>query len=218
METIEELICSEFIKAGYSGIGEFDYPPVFSNVDNSDFWLIVSDYDIDVEYQKKLADTYGNITDAYIAAAKNTSVLVLKKVEQIDDVYKNWAVGIENDKFYFKKYVLLYTDAAFAKLKNEVLADKDKCLSDYLVDTKVFENLKADSSDGAFSLLYGIAHKLPFLLVKMQKSNLELAYPTSWSSPTVLETNDWVNGIPDEDSKMEEYLDELINSVGDEQD
>lgn len=218
METIEELIYSEFIKAGYSVIGKLADSPIFENNDKSDFWLLLSDYDIDTECQQNLADTYGKITDGYIAADKNTSVLVLKKVEQIDDDHKNWAVGIENDKFYFKKYVLLYTEAAFDKLKNEVLVSKDESLSDYLADSKVFEHLKTDTQDGVYTLLYGIAHKLPFLLVEMQKSNLQLAYPTSWSSPTVLETNDWVNRIPNENQAIEEYLDEILNSVGNEQD
>jgi len=216
METIEDLICSEFIKAGYSAIGKLADSPIFGNNDNSDFWLLLSDYDIDVEYQQKLADNYGKLTDEYIAAAKNTSVLVLKKVEHIDDDKKSWAVGVENDKFYFKKYVLLYTEVAFDKLKNEVVVDMGKSLSSCLADTKVFKKLKADTQEGAYTLLYGIAHKLPFLLVEMQKSNLELAYPTSWSSPSVHETNDWVNRIPDENQEIEEYLDEILNSVGNE--
>lgn len=218
METIDDLIYSEFAEVGYSVIGEIAHLPVYSNEDNSDFWLIMDDYDIDVEYQKNLAETYGNITDGFIAAAKNTSVLVLKKVESMDEVNKNWAVAMENDKFFFKKYVLLYTDAALNKLNNEILVTEGKSLSNYLVDPKVFENLKKDSLDGAYALLYGIAHKLPFLLVEMEKSKLELAYPTFWSTSDVLQTNDWVNAMPEGEDEIGECVDEILNSLENEQD
>lgn len=80
METIDELIYSEFSKVEYSVIGRIANAPIFVNNDNSDFWLIMEDYDIDVEFQKSLADNYEGIMDGYIAAAKNTSVLVLKKL------------------------------------------------------------------------------------------------------------------------------------------
>lgn len=218
METIDELICSEFSKVEYSVIGSIANAPIFANNDNSDFWLIMDDYDIDVEFQKSLADNYEGTMDGYIAAAKNTSVLVLKKVEYINDANKNWAVEVENDKFFFKKYVLLYTDTAWNMLKDNVLVYKEKSLSSYLVETENFEKLKGDTSDGAYSLLYGIAHKLPFLLVEMQKSKLKLSYPAFWSSSDVLKTNDWVNGISDEDDDIEKYLNEIINSIGNEQD
>ena len=178
----------------------------------------MDDYDIDVEFQKRLADNYEGIMDGYIAATKNTSVLVLKKVEYINDANKSWAVEVENDKFFFKKYVLLYTDAAWNMLKDNILIYKEKGLSAYLVETENFEKLKEDTSDGAYSLLYGIAHKLPFLLVEMQKSKLELSYPAFRSSSAVCETNDWLNSISDEDEEIEKYLDEIINSTGNEQD
>ena len=218
METIDELICSEFSKVEYSVIGGIANAPIFANNDNSDFWLIMDDYDIDVEFQKSLADNYEGTMDGYIAAAKNTSVLVLKKVEYINDANKNWAVEVENDKFFFKKYVLLYTESAWNMLKDNILVYMEKSLSAYLVETKNFEKLKADTPDGAYSLLYGIAHKLPFLLVEMQKSKLKLSYPAFWSSSDVLKTNDWVNGISDENDDIEKYLDEIINSIGNEQD
>ena len=143
---------------------------------------------------------------------------MLKKVEYINDANKNWAVEVETDKFFFKKYVLLYTDSAWNMLKDNILVYKEKSLSAYLVETENFEKLKADTPDGAYSLLYGIAHKLPFLLVEMQKSKLKLSYPAFWSSPDVLKTNDWVNGISDEHDDLEKYLDAIINSIGNEQD
>ena len=51
METIDELIYSEFSKVEYSVIGRIANAPIFVNNDNSDFWLIMDDYDIDVEFQ-----------------------------------------------------------------------------------------------------------------------------------------------------------------------
>ena len=93
-----------------------------------------------------------------------------------------------------------------------------KKLSDYLIDSSVFENLKNDSSDGPYTLLYGIAHKLPFLLLEMEKSKLELSYPTNWATDENKETNEWVDGIPDKNNEIDDYIDKLLNSIDHEQD
>lgn len=218
MENINKLILTEFSQAGYSVIGEIEHSPILANEAKSDFWMIFGDFDKNEDAQLALYDKYRHATDSYPAADKNISVLVLKKEERVEEEKRQWAVEIENDKFFFKKYVLLYTDEAFAKLQDEILVDAEKKLSDYLCDRNVFEQLKEDTPDGAYTLLYGIAHKLPFLLVQMEKSHLELAYPEYWSSSLVLETNDWVNDFPDAEDAMDTYLDEILNSIGDGQD
>lgn len=218
MENINELILTEFSQAGYSVIGEIEHSPILANEAKSDFWMIFGDFDKNEDAQLALYDKYRYATDSYPAADKNISVLVLKKEERIVDEKRQWAVEIENDKFFFKKYVLLYTDESFAKLQDEILVDAEKNLSDYLCDRNVFEQLKEDTPDGAYTLLYGIAHKLPFLLVQMEKSHLKLAYPEYWSSSSVLETNDWVNDFPDVEEAMDTYLDEILNSIDDGQD
>ena len=72
--------------------------------------------------------------------------------------------------------------------------------------------------DGPYTLLYGIAHKLPFLLLEMEKSKLELSYPTNWATDENKETNEWVDGIPDKDNEIDDYIDKLLNSIDHEQD
>lgn len=52
----------------------------------------------------------------------------------------------------------------------------------------------------------------------MEKSKLELSYPTNWVTDENKETNEWVDGIPDKDNEIDDYLDELLNSIDHEQD
>ena len=87
-----------------------------------------------------------------------------------------------------------------------------------MIDSSVFGNLKNEISDGPYTLLYGIAHKLPFLLLEMEKSKIELSYPTNWAAYENKETNEWVDGIPDDDNEIGNYLDGLLNSINHEQD
>lgn len=218
MENINELILKEFSYAGYSDIGVIEHSPILGNEAKSDFWMVFDDFDINEDIQLALYDKYRHETADYPAADKNVSVLILKKVEHIGEEERQWAVEKENDKYFFKKYVLLYTDETFAKLQNDILVDTEKSLSYYLSDRNVFEQLKNDTPDGAYTLLYGIAHKLPFLLVQMEKSHLELAYPEFWSTSSVLEANDWVNDFPDDEDGMDTYLKEILNSIDDGQD
>lgn len=216
MENIDKLILTEFSHAGYSLIDRVEHSPIFANQNKSDFWMIFDEFDLDADKQKNLFDKYVKATKSFKAAEKNISVLVLKKIHQFDGDSHQRAVELENDKLFFKKYVLLYTEGAWAKLQGEILIEDEKQLSDYLCDRKVFEKLKDDKPDGAYTLLYGIAHKLPFLLVKMEKSQLKLAYPKYWSSPAVGETNDWVAKIPDDDEGMEKFIERIFKSLDNE--
>lgn len=218
MENINELILTEFSQAGYSVIGEIEHSPILANEAKSDFWMIFGDFDKNEDAQLALCEKYRHVADSYPAADKNVSVLILKKVEHVGDEERQWAVEIENDKFFFKKYVLLYTGEAFAKMQDEILVDTEKNLSDYLCDRNVFEQLKKETPGGAYTLLYGIAHKLSFLLVKMEKSQLKLAYPEFWSSASVSETNDWVNDFPDDEEGVTTYLAEILKTIGNGQD
>lgn len=52
----------------------------------------------------------------------------------------------------------------------------------------------------------------------MEKSKLELSYPTNWATDENKETNEWVDGIPDKDNEIDDYIDKLLNSIDHEQD
>lgn len=213
MENIKELIFEEFSEAGYSEIEKTERLPIWANESKSDFWMVFDDLNLDEDEQKDLYDEYRHITEAYQAAEKNISVLILKKVHQIEEVERQWAVETENDKLFFKKYVLLYTEEAYTKLRNQVLVDKEKHLSDYLSDGNVFKKLMSDEADGAYTLLYGIAHKLPFLLVQMEKSQLKLSYPNLEDSPVLMDTDAWINEFPDDEDEIEKQLSGILKSI-----
>ena len=176
-----DLILNEFGIANYHLLKNKQGKFLLTNEANSDFWIILSDYDVAVDKQQELFELYRQGMKEYSTAEKNTSILILKCISHFDE-------------------------------------DPKKKLSDYLIDSSVFENLKNDSSDGPYTLLYGIAHKLPFLLLEMEKSKLELSYPTNWVTDENKETNEWVDGIPDKDNEIDDYLDELLNSIDHEQD
>lgn len=213
MENIIDLILNEFRIANYRLLDTKLELPILTNETSSDFWMILNDYDVTVDKQQELFERYRQEMKEYPVAEKNTSVLVLKSIPQFDEVSQTWAVETENDKYYFKKYVLLYTQNAWDTLKKEILDDPQKSLSYYLADPSNFSLLKDDTPEGPYTLLYGIAHKLPFLLVKMERSNLELSYPTTLATSEKNETNEWVNGTPDTDEEITAYLDELLKSI-----
>lgn len=216
MENIIDLVLNEFGQAGYHQLNEHLRFPILTNKNNSDFWILLDDFDISVDKQQDLFEAYRQVIKEYPVAEKNTSVLILRCVPQMDDDTKTWAVEMENDKYYFKKYVLLYTENAWQVLSNQILLDKKRTLSSYLVDSSVFDQLKKDRIDGAYTLLYGIAHKLPFLLVEMGKSKLELAYPNAWKNSRLFDVDKWLSSLPDGKERQEQVIDKLLNSLEDE--
>ena len=217
MKNMIDLVLNEFMLANYRILENQLGLPILTNKTGSDFWILCENYDISIDKQRELFEAYRQNVKEYPIAEKNTSVLVLRCVHRMDDDIQAWAVELENDKCYFKKYVLLYTEKAWKLLSNEILFDKKKTLSSYLIDPFVFGELKKDRVDGAYTLLYGIAHKLPFLLVEMEQSKLELAYPNIWKKPELGKVDKWLSALPDDREGQEQKIDELLNALDDEQ-
>ena len=116
-----DLILNEFGIANYHLLKNKEGKFLLTNEANSDFWIILSDYDIAVDKQQELFEFYRQEMKEYSTAEKNTSILILKCISHFDEEIKAWAVETENDKYYFKKYVLLYTQKAWDSLNNEII-------------------------------------------------------------------------------------------------
>ena len=102
-----DLILNEFGIANYHLLKNKQGKFLLTNEANSDFWIILSDYDVAVDKQQELFELYRQGMKEYSTAEKNTSILILKCISHFDEEIKAWAVETENDKYYFKKYVQL---------------------------------------------------------------------------------------------------------------
>lgn len=76
MENIIDLVLNEYGIANYhllkNKLGKF----LLTNEANSDFWIILADYDVEVDKQQELFEHYRQEMKEYSTAEKNTSILI----------------------------------------------------------------------------------------------------------------------------------------------
>lgn len=165
MENLIDLINSEFQNAQYAPIGD----RIWKHSVHSDFWVIkevIGDYDLEGLQEEVFACLAGMRKD-YPESEKNTSLLILQKVETAEIKNPQQVIEDENDVYYFKKYVIQYTDAEWDTAKGVVLQE-GVGLGQLLMNTGVFEAIKRDKNS-ANHLLYTVAHKLPFVMMQAER-------------------------------------------------
>lgn len=138
-----------------------------------DYWAICSNFDL--EKQAELFQRL--IKQDYVEPSfqKNISLLYVMGVDNIDlSKIDPSIIAIENDPFFFKKYVLAYTQGASDELYS-LLTDEfsDIALSDIVLTSDCFNRLKEESTFGPYHLLYSIAHKIPFLKFIIQPKDYD---------------------------------------------
>jgi len=100
----------------------------------------------------------------------------------------------ENDVFYFKKYVIEYTDKEWEEAKTVLPVDYQG-LGLLLMYSDVFDHVKAHK-DSPYSLLYQVAHKLPFTMMRAEKKSYEPVQDIRVDE-TLLATFQWVESLSD---------------------
>lgn len=173
METIDELIREIFQRCGYRLEPVKSYTFAIMDKSSHDYWLIIHDFQLENQ-----AELFENIKDAFEDESyiKNISVLCIRCVEEIDlQNVDNEILEIENDPYFFKKYVLAYTHESEGELVP--LIDKKfnsgKTISEVVMDKEVFKKLKEETYFGAYHLLYSIAHKLPFMTMDVTPKDFD---------------------------------------------
>lgn len=208
METINDIVINEFDLCGYKPLAEIDRCILMGATEGVDYWLIsfnVKDFDI----QKDLFDKVMTLSSSFNYIEKNLSLLLLSNID--DEANKNIdVVNIENDKSYFKKYVLEYNQKSVRELL-EIMAERNlNSISPLLQEDQIFSQLKDNVIAMApISLLYGIAHKLPFIPINTS--------PVARADKKLNLTDDlngllqWVIDAPNNE-EIEEYINNTIKS------
>lgn len=166
-----KIILNEFNINGYEIIGDGDGLVYLKHHSFDDFW-IVCEREFDLDSQSDMYEQYlAMFASSWPTIKKNTSLIILapvgaKKPEEI--------VAIENDPYLFKKYYLPFTKEGLEGL-TAILTDEDGCMmpvEEIMVNPDAFSSLKEEKTEGAYHLLYAIAHKLPILPIKVNHEEI----------------------------------------------
>lgn len=203
---MNKFITELFKQFNYEVIDEAGDISFFKHINYKDFWIIVNAVNaFKLEDQETIAGKAKTIFAQYKEAEKNTSLLVLLQVEQTSEGILDDIVEIENDPFYFKKYVLAYTKSS----KEAIEQYSIKNFSSILMQPRNFQALKneAEVSD-PYHLLYSIAHKLPFLMTDVQMQDTSLSSNQYIPRGEMLDAFNWMQSI---DFCAEDFAKEVLD-------
>ena len=209
METIKSYIEKIFKRYGYKTLIAKDEYLILSGLNNNDFWIVTHSFDVNNQ------DLFFKICEKeieekrYEAFEKNVSLLYLNEVDSITTEIRNESVKIENNPFYFKKYVLLYEKSAWDDLATKMSDDINTCLLNPLY----FDELKTDNCS-PFSLLYEIAHKLPFFKIQVESSeNIEVEKNFSTSNEQINDTYKWLTSLKNDKDTIEHCIEKELEAI-----
>ena len=210
MEIIENIVFNEFTQYDYKNIASIEGVKVLGLIKENvfDYWIITSNkYWCD--HQLDLFKQVVEMLKGYNYVDKNLTLLLLCDIEN-----KDWAsinsVEIENDKSYFKKYVLKYTSDAASDLANLIETKRVKSISELMMDGEVFSLAKDSGNMNAYTLIYGLSHKLAFIPI-ITKAEEYSSNNILLGSSSLRGVFEWVQKAPEDDHRIDTYIQTLID-------
>ncbi|PBJ14365.1 ABC-three component system middle component 1 [Flavobacterium sp. ACN6] len=165
---IDRLLIDIGLESVLSDLGPVYY---FKDENVHSYWMVVESSDLSSLLEKQ-ADYFVQAKEKVKNEwfEKNASLLILHKPISLDAVNKDQIIDIEENPYLFKKQVLLYTEEEKEKLI-EAINISGLNIRDFIekkiLTEEVFEYHKTSINNNNFeSLLYRIAHKIPFVMIK----------------------------------------------------
>lgn len=109
---------------------------------------------------------------------KNTSLFVLIKVDNVQETYKeylNKIMAIEEDEYYFRKYVIFYTENGLSKIKPNTQFLLDYIQSENSENKSLFDKFEKNMFfDDAYFIAMQLIIKLPFISLPHSDNRFEV--------------------------------------------
>lgn len=100
----------------------------------------------------------------------------------------------ENNIYFYKKYVIQYTDDEWDSA-HSMITQGYSGLGDLLMKTEVFEQVK-QQNNSPYHLLYTIAHKLPFVMMHVERKEYN-PNPVININEELQSLFNWIEELPD---------------------
>lgn len=126
---------------------------------------------------RKVIKLFNDLKREYDDIKKNTSLIVVIEVDDIDSFYKknrNQIFNIEEDEYFFRKYVIMYTSKGIDGIKkeNDIILKINQILMDNERMEKFQKNLYSEEE---FFIAMQLLVKIPFLkLNKISKKFISI--------------------------------------------
>ena len=167
MEHLINLIRSEFEIAQYFPLD--DKGLLWKHKEYSDFWIICEikgEFELE-GLQEQIYGDLASLRKDFPECEKSMSLLILNHQEKTEDRNLKQVIDGENNVYYFKKYIIQYTTDEWTSVK-DLLPAGYRNLGNMLMDSDIFEQVR-NSDNSPYHLLYTVAHKLPFVMMKVER-------------------------------------------------
>jgi len=185
---MEELIKNILNESGYTVL-EGESVEYYTREEKSYFFLVnISETDFknfknselitENEQYKKVLDSFTKVVNEgeQISIEKNSSLIVLVKCDRIEsiDELQQQVLLFEEDEYFFKKYVILYTDESISQITNVPIIPilRDKVGSVELFNEFASKGCITEISEYVVAMELFI--KLPFLNLEEQRGGFSL--------------------------------------------
>lgn len=147
----------------------------FENINKRTYWLIIETDNLNnvIENQSNYFEQARNrINNEWFD--KNVSLLILHKVEDFDNI-QSLVLEIEENPYLFKKQVILYREIERENLNRAIEAEENTIkdfIENKILDEAIFKIHKENINNNDYeSLLYRLAHKIPFIKLNIIQEN-----------------------------------------------
>lgn len=147
----------------------------FEDTNKKSYWLIIETDNMNtiIENQSQYFEEAKKIINNEWFD-KNVNLLVLHKVESFENI-QDLILEIEEDPYLFKKQIILYKDTELENL-NQAIEVEESTIKDFIenkiLDEAVFKIHKENINNNDYeSLLYRLAHKIPFIKLNIIQEN-----------------------------------------------
>ena len=180
---------NDFIKQVLENHDYHSYIEVIEFWKNSNEFFLIQEYDKEIlqsnvkknlnfftcEQTDKLVYEFEKIQNPKIK--KNTSLFITVKVDNLEEEYNKLTMKIEEDEYYFRKYVIFYTEDGLSKLEpctkfllKFIQSDDEKSENESSFDK--FENEMF--FDDAYFIAMQLIIKLPFISLPHSNDRFEV--------------------------------------------
>ena len=147
----------------------------FEDINKKTYWLIIETDNLSnvIENQSNYFEQARNrINNEWFD--KNVSLLILHKVEDFDN-NQSLVLEIEENPYLFKKQVILYREIERENLNRAIEAEENTIknfIENKILDEAIFKIHKENINNNDYeSLLYRLAHKIPFIKLNIIQEN-----------------------------------------------
>lgn len=154
---------------------EIGFLHAFEDINKRTYWLIIETDNLSnvIENQSNYFEQARNrINNEWFD--KNVSLLILHKVEDFDN-NQSLVLEIEENPYLFKKQVILYREIERENLNRAIEAEENTIknfIENKILDEAIFKIHKENINNNDYeSLLYRLAHKIPFIKLNIIQEN-----------------------------------------------